>query len=181
MHPKTEEVFRKIHLVLNHLVSRLKSNKYFEFGDDPAFVRNVRQDLFEIEKILLNDISPLCLREDRKQSENRLYYACLSSIRDSQRYVKNVSRQGRGSRQNTLDFTDKLNDCIVKFREFSHSLQVPIFPYEFMLNALEEEVCHFSADNIPGVFTQSMPPVFTQMLPVVFGQESHPSASSGQA
>jgi hypothetical protein len=33
--------------------------------------------------------------------------------------------------------------------------------------------CHFSSDNMPGVFTQSLPALFTQMLPVFFGRESH--------
>lgn len=104
------QTFVELDSQISNLTRFVHSQRFLEFGDDPHLIEKFESVLVEahskvksIESFFDLDVTPL--------REANVYFALIRDINETLRYLREVRKKQFGSRQQTRELVDKLENC----------------------------------------------------------------------
>jgi hypothetical protein len=111
--------------ILSNWIAQLKGIDYFELGDDPEILKEVKTSIedinerfhrldtfFELSKVPLNKAN--------------LYFSALMDIQDTMKFIQTIQEKAFGSRQNTTECIDHMQSCIESVRQIGNYTECEI-------------------------------------------------------
>ena len=95
---------------ISNLEKRLKSNRYIELGDDPRLVQEIENAMVVVYS-RVKSIEPYFNLSYTPLRQANVYFSLIKRVNDALKYLRDVRNRDYGSRQQTYEFLEKLENC----------------------------------------------------------------------
>lgn len=95
---------------ISSLEKRLKANQYIELGDDPRLVQEI-ESAMSVVYSKARSIEPYFNLNYTPLHQANVYFSLIKKVNDALRYLRDVKNKDYGSRQQTREFLEKLENC----------------------------------------------------------------------